>query len=110
MKTAKQNSRAKTRRDVSLLSEFFKQKAETIKVEEIQPEELNKYLCEFVLSIKRKDGDDYEPSRLPGLKSSFSRHLKECKYPVSIIEGKEFDQARKCLEIKLIKIFNLKSQ
>jgi hypothetical protein len=36
--------------------------------------------------------------------------LKDCKYSVSIIEGKEFDQARKCLEIKLIKIFIVKSQ
>ena len=54
----------------------------------------------FIFSVKRKDGEDYEPSTLRGLFSSVNRFLKEGKYPESIIDDKEFDQARKCLEAR----------
>ena len=49
----------------------------------------------------RKDGQDYEPSSLRGLSSSFNRYLEECKYSASIIEDIVFDlQARKCLKAR----------
>ena len=32
--------------------------------EDIKPEELSEYLCEFILSVKWKDGKDFEPSSL----------------------------------------------
>ena len=41
------NTLSKTRRDVTLLSEFLKQKKETREVKETDHHELNKYLCEF---------------------------------------------------------------
>ena len=50
--------------------------------------------------MKRKDGKDFESSSLRGLFSSFNRHLKECKYPVSVIEDVAFERTRKCLEAK----------
>ena len=37
---------------------------------------------------------------LKGLLSRFNRHLKECKYLVSVIEDVAFERARKCLEAK----------
>ena len=53
----------------------------------------------FCLSVKRKDGEDYEPSSLRGFISSFNRFLKKQKYPVCILDGNvnEFYLARKCL-------------
>jgi len=88
------NTRAKTQRDVKLLTAFLLDKNEQRKIEEIQPEELyNHYVSEFILSVKRKDGQDYEPSSLRGLFSSFNRYLKERKYSASIIEDIVFDQA-----------------
>ena len=50
--------------------------------------------------MKRKDGQDHEPSSLRGLFSSFNRYLKERKYSASIIEDIVFEQARKCLEAR----------
>ena len=50
--------------------------------------------------MKRKDGKDFEPSSLRELFSSFNQRLKECKYPVSVIEDVAFERARKCLEAK----------
>ena len=91
------NTRAKTQRDVKLLTAFLLEKNKQRKIE-IQSEQLNRYVSEFILSVKRKDGQDYEPSSLRGLFSSFNRYLKERKYSASIIEDIVFDQARKCLE------------
>ena len=48
--------------------------------------------------MKRKDGKDFEPSSLIGLFSSFNLHLKECKYPVSVVEDVALERERKCLE------------
>ena len=60
--------------------------------------------------MKRKDGQDYEPSSLRGLFSSFNRYLKERKYSASIIEDIAFDQARKCLyEKNLLGISNVEA-
>ena len=38
------NTRAKTRRNVKLLTAFLLEKSEQRKIEEIQPEELNRYV------------------------------------------------------------------
>ena len=45
-----------TRRDVGLLSEFLKSKQENWKIEEIQPQELNDFLSEFIVAVKEKMG------------------------------------------------------
>ena len=42
---------SKTRRDVGLLSEFLKSKQESRKVEEIQSQELNDFLSEFIVTV-----------------------------------------------------------
>ena len=90
---------SKTRRDVGLLSEFLKSKQENRKIEEIQPHELNDFLSEFIVTVKRKDGGDYEPSSLRGFIASFNRHLKNVKYSKSIVEDRELEQTRKALRM-----------
>ena len=85
---------------MKLLIEFLREKHEQRNPEDIEAKELNEYLCEFILSVKRKDGKDFESSSLRGLFTSFNRHLKECKYPVSVIEDVAFERKRKCLEAK----------
>ena len=91
---------SKTRRDVGLLSKFLKSKQENRKIEEIQPQELNDFLSEFIFTVKGKDGGDYEPSSLRGFIASFNRHLKNVKYSKSIIEDREFEQTRKALDAR----------
>ena len=85
---------------MKLLLEFLREKHEQRNPEDIEAKELNVYLCEFILRVKRKDGKDFEPSSLKGLFSSFNRHLKECKYPVSVIDDVAVEGARKCIEAK----------
>ena len=83
---------------MKLLTAFLLEKNEQRKLEEIQLEELNRYLGELILSVKRKGGQDYEPSNLRGLFFSFNRYLKGRRYSASIFEEIVFEQARKCLE------------
>ena len=94
------NTLSKTRRDVSLLTEFLNSKNESRRIEEISPKELNEYISEFIIAVRRKDGEDFEPFSLRGLICSFNRHLKACKHPCSVIEDSQFEQVRQALEAR----------
>ena len=76
------NTLSKTCRDVSLLTEFLNSKSESTRT---RKSELNEYISEFIVAVRRKDDEDFEPSSLRGLICSFNRHLKACKYPCSVI-------------------------
>ena len=53
------NTTAKTTRDVKLLIEFLREKHERRNPEDIEAKVLNEYLCEIILSVKRKDGKGF---------------------------------------------------
>ena len=91
------NTRQKPNKTLACLANSLKRKKREETVEEIKPNELNKYVCEFILSVKL---EDYEPPSLRGLFASVNRFLNEGKYPVSGIDNKEFNQARKCLKAR----------
>ena len=86
----KQEHATKTQRDISIFMAFLKKKSAERKVEEIMPEQLGDFLSEFIITVKSKDGGEFEPSSLRGFLSSFNRHLKVCKYPKSKMEDLEF--------------------
>ena len=90
------NAKEKTKRDVKLLEMFLRnEKDDEREVQDIEPAELSKHLAEFICSVRRKDGEDYEPSSLRCLVSSIARHLKKNHYTKSIINDKEFELFRK---------------
>ena len=85
----------------ALFTEFLQTKGEArSEIAEIPPAELNELLSEFILSVRTKEGQDYEPSSLRGMVASFERHLKRKSYPVSIINDLAFDRLRKTLHSK----------
>ena len=95
------NTKEKTKRDVKLLETFLRnEKNDEREVQDIEPAELNKHLAEFIRSLRRKDGEDCEPSILRCLVSSIEWHLKKNNYTKSIINDKEFELFRKCLQAK----------
>ena len=57
----------KTQQDVKLLQTFLGTTNELRKVEEIPTLELSEYICVFIISVRTKDGKDYEPSSLRSL-------------------------------------------
>ena len=90
----------KTQQDVKLLQSFVGTRNELRKVEEIPALELNEYICEFIISVRTKDGKDYEPSSLRSLLASFERHLKKNSYSASIMNDLVLEKARKVLPSK----------
>ena len=48
----------KTQRDVKPLQTFLETRNELRKVEEIPALEFNEYICEFIISVRTKDGKD----------------------------------------------------
>ena len=61
---------------------------------------MNEFLSEFILSVRTKEGQDYEPSSVRGMVASFERHLKRKSYPVSIINDLAFEWLRKTFHSK----------
>ena len=87
----------KTQRDIKLLQTFLGTRNELRIVEEILALELNEYSCEFIISVRTKDGRDYESSSLRSLLASFERHLKKNSYSASIMNDVVFEKTRKVL-------------
>ena len=96
-----ENTRKKTQQNVALLEEFLTLRNESSLIEDIAPKELNAYIAEFIITVRKKDGnEDYEPSSLPSLMASFERYLKKKNYGFSIMKDAEFEQANKALQSK----------
>ena len=96
-----ENTRKKTQQNVPLLEEFLTLRNESRLIEEIAPKELNAYIAEFIITVRKKDGnEDYEPSSVRSLMASFERYLKKKNYGFSIMKDAEFEQARKALQSK----------
>ena len=94
------NTQAKTNRDKSLLELFLRSKKEHREVENIPPVELNELLSEFILTVRTKEGKEYEPTSLRGMIASFERFLKRKNYQASIIKDLAFEKTRKTLQSK----------
>ena len=58
------NTRKKTKNDMALLSSLMAKEKENRQFEEIPPQELNNYLSRFLLPVRKKNGDEYEPPTL----------------------------------------------
>ena len=90
--------------DVTLLNDFLRgEKKEEQELSVITPEDLDRYLAEFIRSVRRKDGGEYEPSSLRSLLASVERHLKKNGYPASIFSDRQFELTRRCLKKELNK-------
>ena len=59
---------------------WCKQKNIVNKIEENEPEKLNKLLETFYAEVKNKISDDYEPDSLRVMTAALDRHLNEKEY------------------------------
>ena len=95
------NTQGKTKGDVKLLNDFLRgEKKEERELSAITPEDLDRYLAEFIRSVRRKDGGEYEPSSLRSLLASVERYLKKNSYPASVFSDRQFELTRRCLQPK----------
>ena len=95
-----ENTKRKTLCHQKIIEDYLTEKQEYRNIHEIDPEELNGYLCEFILRVRQRDGKEYEPTALRSIISSLDRYLKEHKYQTSIVRGIPFRQTMTVLANK----------
>ena len=88
------NTLSKTQRDVSLFKTFLVSRNEHREIENIDAKSLDVFIANFLLQVRKKDGEQYEPTSLRSFVSSFDRHLTKKDYSSTIMEGKEFQKTK----------------
>ena len=96
------NTVRKTQNDALRFTQWLKDhpRSETRPVHTLEPEILDNYVGQYLLSVKRKDGTDYEPDTLTSIHRSIDRYLKELGYGHSLVTDKAFETSKKVLESK----------
>ena len=62
--------------------------------------DLDVLIANFLLQVRMKDGEQYEPTSLRSFVSSFDRYLRKKDYSSTIMEGKEFRKTKEALVAK----------
>ena len=76
-------------------------------IQDINAEELDNYLSQFFVVLKKQNGTDYEPASIDCFKASIERTLKDNYYPWSIINDREFTRTRASINAKKIHLKKL---
>lgn len=84
------NTLKKTVCNLNLLKTFFISQNESRSIESIPPLRLNELLCKFFLSVRKPNGENYEPNSLKGFMGSFDRQLRRKNYGLQISTSLEF--------------------
>ena len=58
------NTFSKTQRDVSLLKKFLVSRNELREIENIDTKDLDVLMANFLIQVRKKDGEQYEPTSL----------------------------------------------
>ena len=66
----------------------------------MNPTELNNLIGKFLLSIRKVDGEEYEPDTITSFHHGIERYLREHSYKYSIIKDREFEMSRSVLASK----------
>ena len=84
---ANKNTQRKMHSDVVLMKSFLPNENKTRQLQDIPPPELDACLSRFLLPVRKKSGDEYEPTTLGGIIASVEPYLKNICYNESAIEG-----------------------
>ena len=77
-----------------------KQTNESFVIKQLSPEELDGHLSKFLLAVRKKNGDEFEPTTLRGFLSPVERYLKKRRYSELILTGQHFATTRDTLKSK----------
>ncbi|XP_071096069.1 uncharacterized protein KIAA1958-like [Haliotis cracherodii] len=94
-----QNTKRKTEQDVRVFQEFLEANLEFREFTDMPPTELSNYLSMFILSVKKRDGGEYEPSGLRSFISSIQRVMKKKGYNKTF-DDVEFSKMKETLTLK----------
>ncbi|CAH3122488.1 unnamed protein product [Porites lobata] len=91
-KLENENTKKKTLYDIKVFKEYLDACDEKREIEDITPVELQEIIKKFVLAVRKKNGEEYEPSSLRAFIQSIDRHLRKNNYGFSVLNGKEFHE------------------
>lgn len=96
------NTIRKTRFDLELVKSYLRGVNEKRAVHDIPPHELDPYLASFIGSVKKKNGEDFEPGTLRGILGSVDRYFRKHNYGHAIFSGnvRDFPSTRDALAAK----------
>lgn len=97
------NTLKKTLNDVLKFLRFLATEQEYKNIHEIAPDLLDEYIANYILSVKKNDQTEYEPTTIRNMISSIERHLKRNTFPVKMMTVKDsnhFQQTRDALRAK----------
>ncbi|CAC5388725.1 unnamed protein product [Mytilus coruscus] len=99
------NTSIKTKSDLNIFKSYMKTKHnEKRNVDEIPPQELDRYLgFFFIISTKERQTNgtmEHEPTSLKSIQQSISRYLKDNNYQFNIMTDDEFYKSRQTLSAK----------
>ena len=94
-------TKKRTLSDIKKLEKYMIDHGETRKVHEIPMEELDEKIAGFLMTIKKPDGEDNEPSSIRNMISSFDRKVRRHGYKYSTIrsETNAFSLTRETLKV-----------
>ena len=69
-------------------------------IEDIAPVELQEIIKKFVLAVRKKNGEEYEPSSIRAFIQSIDRHLRKNNYGFSVLNDKKFHEVQDILKKK----------
>ena len=84
---ANKNTQRKMHSDVILMKSFLPNENETRQRQDIPPPKLDACLSRFLLSVRKKSVDEYEPTTLRGIIASVERYLKNLCYNESAVDS-----------------------
>ena len=94
------NTVKKTRSDLNVWNRWCESVNERRKLEDIPASELNRLLSNFFVSVRKQNGENYEPSSLTDFQRSIDRHLKYMDKEDSILNDKQYEGSRQAIEAK----------
>jgi len=77
-----------------LLQKFLVSRNELREIENIDAKDLDVLIANFLLQVRKKDEEQYEPTSLRSFFSSFDRCLRKKNCSSNIMEGKEFRKTK----------------
>ena len=74
------NTKEKTKTDLDIFKRWMKSALprDQRQIHEIPPNQFNQYLRSFFLTVKKQNGEEYEPESLKGLKKNSLRKKESC--------------------------------
>ena len=85
---------------MNLFRTYLVQTGEKTEIENISAESLNETFSTLLLSVRKKDGSEYEPTTLRGFLGSLDPYLRQKNSNLNVNSGPQFAKCREVLKAK----------